>query len=105
MDKELEQMFTIIIQGMTDMEKRINARFDTIETDLKAVKLRQEQEILPAIQKLADGYVLHSEILDEIRADIKPMKEDISLLKSIAVSQRDELHEHDRVIQVLKSIN
>ncbi len=100
-DHDLKQ----IMQAMQEVVRPIYSRLDNIETDLKTVKLRQEQEIIPNIQKLADAHLMLAEKVDRIETKVDAMQEDISLMKPIIISQRDELQEHDRVIKVLKSIN
>lgn len=71
MDKELLEQFQIVIQGMADMEKRMNQRIDDAET---RTRVFIENEVSKRIDSLFDGYKLTHEKQWELERETEALK-------------------------------
>ncbi len=71
MDKEMLQQFQLILQGMGEMEARLNAKIDGLET---RINLKIENDVTKRIDSLFDGYKLVHEKQWELEHQAEAMK-------------------------------
>ena len=79
MDKELLEQFQIVIQGMADMEKRMNQRLDETET---RTRIFIENEVSKRIDSLFDGYKLTHEKQWELERETEALKAQVDDLQA-----------------------
>ncbi len=79
MDKELLEQFQIVIQGMADMEKRMNQRLDDAET---RTRVFIENEVSKRIDSLFDGYKLTHEKQWELERETEALKAQVDDLQA-----------------------
>ena len=71
MDKEMLEQFQLILQGMGEMEARLNAKIDGLET---RINLKIENDVTKRIDSLFDGYKLVHEKQWELEHQTEAMK-------------------------------
>ena len=67
-DKDMLEQFQMIIQGMADMESRLNKKIEDAET---RINIKIENEVTKRIDSLFDGYKLVHEKQWELNAKRK----------------------------------
>lgn len=86
MDKEMLEQFQMIIQGMSDMESRLNQRIDSVESKIKEsetrINLKIENDVTKRIDALFDGYKLTHEKQWELERETEALKETVSDLQN-----------------------
>jgi len=70
-DKDMLEQFQIIVQGMADMEQRLTAKIQDVET---RINLKIENEVSKRIDSLFDGYKLVHEKQWELERQAEAMK-------------------------------
>ena len=75
MDKELKEMFNLILQKLDGVDRRfesMEARLDALDTGLRNVRLKLENEIAENIKRVAEG---HMDLSRNLHEAMKPQTE------------------------------
>ena len=78
-DKDMLEQFQMIIQGMADMESRLNKKIEDAET---RINNKLENEVTKRIDSLFDGYKLVHEKQWELERQAESMKIQIEELSA-----------------------
>lgn len=87
MDKEMMEQFQMILQGMADMEGRLNKRIDSVENKIEASETRTqiyiENAVTKKIEALFDGYKLTHEKQWEMERKLEELERRIERLEIV----------------------
>lgn len=73
---------------LTSVESRLGKRIDSVEGEVKEIRLILENEIRPDIRKIADGYTLLEERMDRRDEEEKRYRKSIDLRIGALVNQK-----------------
>lgn len=93
MDKEMLEQFQIIIQGMADMEKRLNQRIDETETRLN---IKLENDVSKQLKLLGEGQQMvidKFKRLDQVAEDVEDVKDTVNALEAITKTNTTQIKE------------
>lgn len=82
-DKELLEQFQIVIQGITDMERRLSAEMKSNVQDAETrINIKIENEVTKRIDSLFDGYKLTHEKQWELERQTEALQAQIDMLQA-----------------------
>lgn len=82
-DKELLEQFQIVIQGITDMERRLSAKMKSNVQDAETrINIKIENEVTKRIDSLFDGYKLTHEKQWELERQTEALQAQIDMLQA-----------------------
>jgi predicted nucleic acid-binding Zn-ribbon protein len=99
--ENLEQGQAKLMDKVTGLEQRQEKMTDEI-ADLKqeviSIKVLMENEIRPAIKRLAEGYGIVINRLDHMQPDVEETRDDVDVIKKVVTSHSMEIHSLKRAI-------
>ena len=93
MDKEMLEQFQIIIQGMADMENRLNQRIDEADT---RINIKLENDIKTQLSLLAEGQQMvidKFKQLDKVAEDVEDIKDTVNVLEAVTKTNTTQIKE------------
>ncbi len=86
MDKEMLEQFQMLMQGMVQMENRLNQKIQEVRTEVQESETRTkvfiENEVTKRIDTLFDGYKLTHEKQWELERETENLKRQMDDLQS-----------------------
>lgn len=85
---DVQSEFTNVRGELTSVESRLGKRIDSVEGEVKEIRLILENEIRPDIQKIADGYALLEDRMDRRDEEERQYRRSIDLRIGALVNQK-----------------
>lgn len=86
MDKEMLEQFQMLMEGMAQMENRLNQKIEEVRTEVQESETRTkvfiENEVAKRIDTLFDGYKLTHEKQWELERETENLKRQVNDLQS-----------------------